>query len=111
MAKLILEVDTESHEMSVSIGGENIENANYISVYRYMDYEGKPRVECTVQTHEKGDNGVSKHTSYHAHGSEKAKNIPKDKVISTIAGFIGVKENEDLTTELGEFFVSKLPTK
>lgn len=71
MAKLVMEIDTESQESTVSIDGTAVSNLSEVSVYNYS-YDGEPKFSFSVLTHEKVG-GVTKMTRLMASESEAAK--------------------------------------
>lgn len=111
MAKITvqIEVDTEEKTMDVSINGEKVKNANYVSCYKYFNsYEQEDEVSVSVSASEKDDNaGVVKTTNYYSESSQKAKEIPSKDAVRTFAGFVGVKQ-VDATKAVAEFLLSKV---
>lgn len=104
MAKVVIEVDTETKSLDVSINGKKIEDVGYVSVYKYENYDEEEKLDCTVQTcTEDEEGGVKQMTNYFCHASEGAKKIARADAILDIPGFVGKKE-VDPTSDLAKFF-------
>lgn len=79
MAKLIVEMDTETNEMTVTVDGQKIKNADYFSGGMRPDYdsesEGEDAMKCcfNISTKTISDTGVKTYTNICASKSEAGK--------------------------------------
>lgn len=92
MAKISLNLDTESKEFAVSIDGEAL--ANVMNVYCYPTYDSEDEYEYRVEicTMEKMDNGVNKRTYFSAAEEEEVKGEPHPKCDKVIIKKLGEKK-------------------
>lgn len=72
MAKVSITLDTESHDLEVTIDGMKIENVCCATVDVYDD-----EVSARISTSEKGDNEVRKYTTYVTSDSKYGKEAVK----------------------------------
>lgn len=78
MAKLILNLDTETGEMVCSVNGVNVENVNYVRCWTYEEREmgEEPEKCCSFSIDSmKVENGVTLFQSVMAKNSSEAKKL------------------------------------
>jgi hypothetical protein len=88
MAVIKVEVDTEKPDIMLSIDGETIEGATWITVSKsYYDGEDKPYISIDIP--KKMDNGLMTMMRYYSSG-EQLVNATIAKDTTTLKGFVGV---------------------
>lgn len=91
MAKISIEVDTESKMITASIDGQSIDNVSSISIYKYRDvYEEEDELNVRVCTRMKNEGSdVIKMEEYVCCDNKLVPATPK--VHEDIANFLGKK--------------------
>lgn len=112
MAKVIVDVDTETKELSVSVNGKEIKNARSANFYMGRDEKGNPYwIEASVNIREFEDD-IEKMTTYYACGTEKEKFLTEANLLanSDIEGFVCVEKQveieESVASHINKFFES-----
>jgi hypothetical protein len=108
MAKIVVNVDTESKVMSVFVDGKAVPNVTEVVAYQYLDSKQNPAsVDVSMYTNLQEDNGMRKQTSYYICGSDKATKALEGgiEVDRSVAGFVGVSGAYDkLAKDINKFF-------
>ena len=110
MAKIQINVDTETKELIVSINGTVIPNIEDANVYSYRDSNGNVdslSVDLRAATQTVDD--VRVNVNYYASGSEKAKSAiaSKQKVYTDVEGFVGVDDTTQLNKDVSDFLSTR----
>lgn len=63
MAQFTINVNTDDKTLSVAVNGETLENVDSVYISKYKDYEDEEKVNISVNTSEKSEDGVKKFTS------------------------------------------------
>lgn len=91
MAKVMIEVDTETAEMTVNIAGEQIQNVTSVSIYKFTEYDGEAKTRVNVSTRvENEETEVIKYEEYVCSKDRFVKS-DKTKALQDIAKYFGVK--------------------
>jgi hypothetical protein len=64
MAKILLELDTDSKAMSVNVDGSELKNVQSFQVYEDINYDGERRLGLNICTQSKNDDGTIRHLHY-----------------------------------------------
>lgn len=67
MAKVNITVDTETNLFDVSVNGKNLNDLQYVSISKFMDYSDwqnpKPKISFTAQQVTKEEDGLTTYTN------------------------------------------------
>ena len=113
MAKINVDFDTKTKDLSVTMDGQRLSNVTRVSLYRGHDENDEQTyVEIGVETAELDvDNEISKRVSFYSHGSVKAQAaIASGDYVEhpKLPGLIGVIEIDPVIGEVADFFDQKL---
>jgi len=73
MAKIMIEVDTEAKDLSVSVDGKKYKDVAYIMVNKGFDsYREKSTLSIDICSESDMDNGMKQHTKLYAYADENA---------------------------------------
>ena len=87
MAKISIEIDTETKTISVNMAGEVLDKVGSIYVYKYEDYEDKDRINVEVTQFEQNEEkDINKTTRYSCCATEitKTDNVEATKAKVTL---------------------------
>lgn len=113
MAKIQINVDTETKELEVTINGTVIPDVDDVSIYSYRDSNGNvTSLDVSLNTTVKTVDGLNIRVTYYSYASVKAQNAiaSGQKVYSDVKGFVGIEDKTQATQDIDDFLSSQKHT-
>lgn len=94
MAKIVVNVDNETKEMTVAVNGKVLEDVSEVCFYKSpMGYDGKEHyLQINIRMNKDTEDGLKQSTQLYSYGSEKAESALKTggKMSKEVGGFVEI---------------------
>lgn len=109
MSKINMAINMKEKTVDVVVDKNKLENVVGVYASKYIDYDGRERVGCTISTMDEKD-GVRRRVDYsHESMPESTKAEAENRVVDkTISGWVGYTELVSAHDDLQKYFQGKL---
>jgi hypothetical protein len=109
MSKVVMSVDTETYDCSITVNGTAVDNVQGLHFMKYKDYEGNYKVGVDIYAYTQDDNGVKTFTTIVAKDSLAGREAIKAGAVpdKPLPGFVIKDSQSEIHRQIAAYFTKK----